>query len=138
MRGVLGKHLMGLLVVVLCAAMGCTSSKKIVSVEGPLTPYSPKALPPPQPGEPADLAAPGTKAEGTLVSSTPATTSSSNDPYRYDPATVDPDLLDTPEPKPTLWDRMTEASSPKRISALAENDRPRAGRGPGPSQLQPG
>jgi outer membrane protein assembly factor BamD (BamD/ComL family) len=101
MRGVAGKHLIGLLALGICAG-GCASSKRIDSVEGPLTPYSPSATASTTSPAQADPMAP--PAEGT------------KDPYRYDPAGVDPSLLED-DKKPTAMERMAEAASPKKISS---------------------
>jgi outer membrane protein assembly factor BamD (BamD/ComL family) len=103
MRGVVGKHLMGLLTLALCAAGGCASSKRIASVDGPLTPYSPTANTPAANGP----------AQPVAVTPVPG---GSTDPYRYDPAGVDPSLLDD-DRKPTFLERTSEAMSPKKTAA---------------------
>ena len=118
MRGVFGQHLVGLIVAALCAAGGCSGMNKISSVEGPLTPYSPK------PAEPARSVA-AAEAPAAAPSGTPLTTNSG--PYTYDPSTVDPDLLDTETKKPTFAERMTEASSPKNVGLKLKK---LVGRGP--------
>lgn len=71
MRGVAGKWLICWLALSLCAG-GCMS-RHISSVEGPLTPYSanPNAAP------------------GTATTIDPTATAD-KEPYRYDPASVDP------------------------------------------------
>ena len=95
MRGVAGKWLICWLALSLCAG-GCMS-RHISSVEGPLTPYSanPNAAP------------------GTATTIDPTATAD-KEPYRYDPASVDPALLDKEE-KPTVLERVTEAASPKKV-----------------------
>src|SRR5262249_719763 len=82
MRVVLGKHLIGLLVAVLCAAAGCSSSKQIASLEGPLTPYSPSAvqasnaaLQPEVPGAP--------RAATPQVNATPTSTAGTGGPINF-------------------------------------------------------
>jgi outer membrane protein assembly factor BamD (BamD/ComL family) len=109
MHGVFHKYLTALLVVALCALCGCTSTKQITSVEGPLTPYSPVAA------NPAAAAAPAT------------TTATTPGPYNYDPADVDPTLLDKEPPKLNWFERMTEATAPKRVG---EKFKILSGRGP--------
>lgn len=115
MRVVLGKHLMGLLVAVLCAAAGCSSSKQITSVEGPLTPYSPSAVQASNAAlQPEVAGAP--RAAAPQVNATPTSTAGTGGPINFSPGMVDPDLLDPEEKKPTTFERVQDYMSPKRIS----------------------
>jgi outer membrane protein assembly factor BamD (BamD/ComL family) len=98
MRGDSRKHEMGLLVAALCAACGCASSKSINTVDGPLTPYSSTASATPATIEPSSASG------------------GSSGPIRYDPASIDPRLLDQKEQAPNWFEKLTEATAPKRVS----------------------
>lgn len=116
----------------LCAqGVGCITPAP--SVQGPLTPYSAlysaqnaAAIASADPASHgAAPAVPGSHPTSTAAS--PADPgAASGDPYRYSPASVDPDLLDDSDEKRSLWDRVTSYSPKKSFNAFKE----RIGLGP--------
>ena len=118
---------MGLLVAALCAAAGCTGSKQIASVDGPLTPYSPH-------GCPTGAAGPRPAAGGAA---TPCRADWQPPRFRraarpIPTVSIPPRSIPTcsirKRRSPRLFERMQEVRSPKKVIATVQEDDRLAGR----------